>query len=75
MKNRANNPQLQSEINKALGRINEVTETSTPAKKYSVWWSTDNLCGLMCNGKEIETHTPERMLKRIWEIEDKLNEN
>lgn len=74
MKKRTDIQQLRSEINKALGRLNETAQETDDKKVFKVEWKGEEQCILTCDGTKIETLDPEQMLDRIWEIEDKLNQ-
>lgn len=74
MKTKNNIQQLKSEINKALGRLNETSQETVNAKVFKLEWKGDEQCILTVGQKVIDTLSPEKMLDRIWEIENKLNE-
>ncbi len=74
MKKRTDIQQLRSEINKALGRLNETAQETVNAKVFKLEWKGEKQCILTCGQKVIDTLSPEKMLDRIWEIEDKLNQ-
>ena len=75
MKTKNNIQQLISEIRKALGRLNETAQETVKAKVFKLEWKGEKECTLSVGVKTIATLSPEKMLDRIWEIENKLNEN
>lgn len=75
MKKRTDIQQLRSEINKALGRLNETAQETNDKKVFKVEWKGEEQCILTCDGTTIETLDPEQMLQKIWEKEEEMMNN